>query len=81
MLTADIAPFFNPGSLGSLLAQHPAPTFARLKQAVWTVLSLDTGTAEQHHVRSGGSAGAGGTAATAGPGQHDPSTDQVDGDE
>lgn len=83
VLTADIAPFFNPGSLGSLLAQHPAPTFARLKQAVWTVLSLDTGTAEQHQVRPGrgtGPAGgaAGGTAEPRGTDHHE---DQVDGDE
>ncbi|GAA2168686.1 hypothetical protein GCM10010403_30030 [Glycomyces rutgersensis] len=81
MLT-DLAPYLNGSAIVEALTRLPAPTFERLRQAVWTVLSLDTGTgtAEQHHVRSGG-AGAGGTAEAAGPGQHDPSTDQVDGDE
>ena len=81
MLT-DLAPYLNGSAVVETLTRLPAPTFERLRQAVWTVLSLDTGTgtAEQHHVRSGG-AGAGGTAEAAGPGQHDPSTDQVDGDE
>ncbi|WP_335991549.1 sigma-70 family RNA polymerase sigma factor [Glycomyces sp. MUSA5-2] len=81
MLTADIAPFFNPGSLGSLLAQHPAPTFARLKQAVWTVLSLDTGTAEQHQVRPGRGTGPGAAGGAAEPRGTDHHEDQVDGDE
>ncbi|MFG3341605.1 sigma-70 family RNA polymerase sigma factor [Glycomyces sp. NPDC048151] len=84
MLYADFAPYangtyLNGGAVLTALTRLPAPTFERLRQAVWTVLSLDTGTAEQHHVRSGG--GAGGAAEAAGPDQHDPSTDQVDGDE
>jgi RNA polymerase sigma-70 factor, ECF subfamily len=79
MLT-DLAPYLNGSAVVETLTRLPAPTFERLRQAVWTALSLGTGTAEQHHVRSGG-AGAGGTAEAAGPGQHDPSTDQVDGDE
>lgn len=82
MLTADFAPYLNGSAIVETLTRLPAPTFERLRQAVWTVLSLDTGTAEQHHVHPGaGAAGAGGAAATHGPEQHDPSTDQVDGDE
>lgn len=78
MLDADFAPYLNGSAIAATLPRLPVPTFDRLRQALWTVLSLDTGTAEQHHVRSGG---AGGTAEAAGPDQHDPSTDQVDGDE
>jgi RNA polymerase sigma-70 factor, ECF subfamily len=81
MLTADFAPYLNGGAIVETLTRLPAPTFERLRQAVWTALSLDTGTAEQRHVRSGGGPSAGGTAEAAGPEQHDPSTDQVDGDE
>lgn len=80
MLTADFAPYLNATAVAETLVRLPAPTFERLRQAVWTVLSLDTGTAEQHHVRSGAGA-AGGATEAAGPDQHDPSTDQVDGDE
>lgn len=80
MLTADFAPYLNATAVAETLVRLPAPTFERLRQAVWTVLSLDTGTAEQHHVRSGAGS-AGGATEAAGPDQHDPSTDQVDGDE
>jgi RNA polymerase sigma-70 factor (ECF subfamily) len=84
-LFTDLVPYLNGSAVADALSQLPAPTFERLRQAVWTVLSLDTGTAEQHHVRSGGgTAGAAGTTETAGgggPEHHDPSTDQVDGDE
>jgi RNA polymerase sigma-70 factor (ECF subfamily) len=87
ILNADLAPFLRGSAFAEALLQ-PTPTFERLRQAVWTVLSLDTGTAEQHHVRSGsgaaGTTGAGGATETSGhsgPEQHDPSTDQVDGDE
>ena len=84
-LFTDLFPYPGGSAVADALSQLPAPTFERLRQAVWTVLSLDTGTAEQHHVRSGGgTAGAAGTTETSGrtgPEQHDPSTDQVDGDE
>ncbi|MDA1362000.1 sigma-70 family RNA polymerase sigma factor [Glycomyces luteolus] len=81
MLTADLVPYMYGGSaIVENLTRLPAPTFERLRQAVWTVLSLGTGTAEQHHVRPGSSMGAGATEASS-PEQHDPSTDQVDGDE
>jgi RNA polymerase sigma-70 factor (ECF subfamily) len=79
VLNADLAPFLHGSAFAEALT-HTTP-FERLRQAVWTVLSLDTGTTEQHHVRSGGG-GAGGATATpghAGPGHHD--ADQVDGDE
>jgi RNA polymerase sigma-70 factor (ECF subfamily) len=78
----DFAPFPNGGA--AALPQLPSPTFERLRQAVWTVLSLDTGTAEQRHVRGGGAAGAAGvteTSVQSGPEDHDPSAAQVDGDE
>ncbi|MQM28405.1 hypothetical protein, partial [Glycomyces albidus] len=68
-LTADIAPFTYDGTIAEALVRLPAPALARLKQAVWTVLSLDTGTAEQHQVRPGrgtGPGAAGGAAAPAG---------------
>jgi RNA polymerase sigma-70 factor (ECF subfamily) len=82
----DIVPFLNGSAIAGALSQLPAPTFERLRQAVWTVLSLDTGTAEQHAVLPGsGAAGTGGATETAGPAgpeqHHDPSADQVDGDE
>jgi RNA polymerase sigma-70 factor (ECF subfamily) len=80
----DFAPFLNGSAIADALSQLPAPTFERLRQAVWTVLSLDTGTAEQHAVRPGGAAGTGGATETSGhtgPEQHDHSVDQVDGDE
>lgn len=80
----DIAPFLNGSAIADALSQLPAPTFERLRQAVWTVLSLDTGTAEQHAVRPGGAAGTGGATETSGhggPEQHDQNVDQVDGDE
>ncbi|WP_197717215.1 ECF subfamily RNA polymerase sigma factor, BldN family [Glycomyces terrestris] len=82
MLTADIAPVLRSGSIADALTRLPGPTFERLKQAVWTVLSLDTGTAEQHQVRPGRGAGpgaAGGAAAEPRGGDHH--EDQVDGDE
>ncbi len=94
VLTADIAPFFYNESIAEALVRLPAPTLARLKQAVWTVLSLDTGTAGQHQVRPGrgtGPGAAGGTGGTAsGTGGTASGTveprgtdheDQVDGDE
>ncbi|WP_344490437.1 ECF subfamily RNA polymerase sigma factor, BldN family [Glycomyces endophyticus] len=79
MLTADIAPIFRSGSIADALTGLPGPTFERLKQAVWTVLSLDTGTAEQHQVRPGRGTGpgAGGAAEPRGTDNED----QVDGDE
>ncbi|MCC3763528.1 sigma-70 family RNA polymerase sigma factor [Glycomyces sp. TRM65418] len=84
-LFTDIAPYLSGGAVADALSQLPAPTFERLRQAVWTVLSLDTGTAEQQHVRrGGGDAGAAGATETSAPGapeQSDPSADQVDGDE
>ncbi|HEX2144294.1 MAG TPA: ECF subfamily RNA polymerase sigma factor, BldN family [Glycomyces sp.] len=87
-LTADIAPFLRDSAIAETLSQLPAPTFQRLRQAVWTVLSLDTGTAEQHQVRSGsGATGVAGATETPGRGpeqQHDGAqhdSDQVDGDE
>jgi RNA polymerase sigma-70 factor (ECF subfamily) len=85
VLTADIAPIFRSGSIADALTRLPGPTFERLKQAVWTVLSLDTGTAEQHQVRPGRGTGpgaggtAGGTAEQRGADQQH--EDQVDGDE
>ncbi|WP_245712272.1 ECF subfamily RNA polymerase sigma factor, BldN family [Glycomyces sambucus] len=85
MLTTDIAPLLRSGSIADALTRLPGPTFERLKQAVWTVLSLDTGTAEQHQVRPGrgtgpGAAGGapGGAAEPRGTENHE---DQVDGDE
>ncbi|MEU6857824.1 ECF subfamily RNA polymerase sigma factor, BldN family [Glycomyces sp. NPDC046736] len=71
--TPDFTSFLRAGAVADALSQ-PASTFERLRQAVWTVLSLDTGTAEQHQVRSGSGAG-GATEAAPDPG------DQVDGDE
>jgi RNA polymerase sigma-70 factor (ECF subfamily) len=85
VLTADIAPIFRSGSIADALTRLPGPTFERLKQAVWTVLSLDTGTAEQHQVRPGRGTGpgAGGTAGGAAEqrGTDQQHEDQVDGDE
>lgn len=85
------APFPRAGLLAEVLAQLPASTFERLKQAVWTVLSLDTGTgfeagtAEQHQVRSGresaGSAAAGRTGQAHRHRRDQNDADQVDGDE
>jgi RNA polymerase sigma-70 factor (ECF subfamily) len=81
----DLAPFTNGSAVAGALTRLPAPTFERLRQAVWTVLSLDTGTAEQHQLRPGnGPAGAGGATVApgqSGPDQPEPNTDQVDGDE
>ncbi|WP_419774940.1 ECF subfamily RNA polymerase sigma factor, BldN family [Glycomyces harbinensis] len=81
MLTTDFAPFPTGSAFAEALSRLPAPTFERLKQAVWTVLSLDTGTAEQHQVRPGPeAAGAGGAAGMhAAPESSGP--DQADGDE
>jgi RNA polymerase sigma-70 factor (ECF subfamily) len=84
-LFTDLVPYINGSAVADALSQLPAPTFERLRQAVWTVLSLDTGTAEQHDVRAGsgtaGVAGATKTSGRTGPEHHDPSADQVDGDE
>lgn len=81
LLTRDFAPFPSVGAFAEALTQLPAPTFERLKQAVWTVLSLDTGTAEQHAVHPGPeAAGSGGAADVRGAPEHS-DNDQVDGDE
>ena len=77
--TADFAPLPSAGAAS--LTQLPAPTFERLKQAVWTVLSLDTGTAEQHHVRPGSEVAGSGDATVVRTGPEPSDGDQVDGDE
>ncbi|WP_231492269.1 ECF subfamily RNA polymerase sigma factor, BldN family [Glycomyces sp. NRRL B-16210] len=78
--TTASAPFPRAGAVAGALSQLPASTFEALKQAVWTVLSLDTGTAEQHQVHSGrGSSG--GAVASPGAGREQQDGDQADGDE
>ncbi|THV29980.1 ECF subfamily RNA polymerase sigma factor, BldN family [Glycomyces paridis] len=77
MFTADTAPFLRARAIAEALANVPASTFEGLKQAVWTVLSLDTGTAEQHQVGGGAASGA----AVGAPGREQHDGDQVDGDE
>ena len=89
ILTADNALFLHGSAIVEALTRLPAPTYERLRQAVWTVLSLDTGTAEQRQIRSGsgagGAAGVAGATETSGQGpEHDSAphdADQVDGDE
>lgn len=51
MLTADTVPFLHGDSISGALPLTAAPALERLRQAIWAVLSLDTGTAEQHSVR------------------------------
>ncbi|WP_255671605.1 ECF subfamily RNA polymerase sigma factor, BldN family [Glycomyces amatae] len=79
-LTSDFAPFPTGGALAEALSRLPTPTFERLRQAVWTVLSLDTGTAEQRQVRPGPEAAGAGAAGLRGAPEQS-GGDQVDGDE
>jgi RNA polymerase sigma-70 factor (ECF subfamily) len=81
LLTTASAPFPIGSGLAEALSRLPAPTFERLKQAVWTVLSLDTGTAEQHHVRPGPERAADAGDAAGLQSAPEPAGDQVDGDE
>jgi RNA polymerase sigma-70 factor (ECF subfamily) len=49
--TADTVLFLSGGASAGALELTAAPPLERLRQALWAVLSLDTGTAEQHSVR------------------------------
>ncbi|GAB3234844.1 hypothetical protein GCM10027447_32290 [Glycomyces halotolerans] len=82
-LTADTAPFTGGVMHTDLLPPNAAAGLERLRQALWTALSLDTGTAAQRSL--GLDADAGAATETAGPphgGRHRRETeDQVDGEE
>lgn len=85
--TAGSALFLHGDSIADALSLIATPALERLRHAVWAVLSLDTGTAEQHAVRtdtavSSGTAPSGtGTPPRQGGRHRRESEDQVDGEE
>ncbi|WP_081687325.1 ECF subfamily RNA polymerase sigma factor, BldN family [Glycomyces tenuis] len=80
--TADTVPFLHGGAIAGALSLTAAPPLERLRHALWAVLSLDTGTAEQHSVRVGRSApDTAETARTRGGKHRREPEEQVDGEE
>ncbi|GAB3657115.1 ECF subfamily RNA polymerase sigma factor, BldN family [Glycomyces tarimensis] len=85
MPTADTVPFLRGNSIAEVLALTGTASLERLRHALWAVLSLDTGTAEQNSVHAGPAADQGAApSAEADPhsGKHrrEPE-DQADGEE
>ena len=84
-LTVEAVPFLRGSMISDVLSLTATPSLERLRHALWAVLSLDTGTAEQNSVHVGPShaaAGAGGATADPHGGKHrrEPE-EQVDGEE
>jgi len=78
----DIVPLPSGGSMAGALPPSAAPNLERLRHAVWAVLSLDTGTAEQKSVRVESTTSDKGTATRPRGGKHRrEQEDQVDGEE
>jgi RNA polymerase sigma-70 factor (ECF subfamily) len=80
--TTDIVPLPSGAAIAGALPPTTAPNLERLRHAVWAVLSLDTGTAEQSSVRVESAASDRGTATRPQGGKHRrEQEDQVDGEE
>lgn len=82
--TADSVLFLHGDSIADALSLAATPALERLRHAVWAVLSLDTGTAEQHAARTDAAVSAPGGTETPprqGGRHRRESEDQVDGEE
>lgn len=78
----DIVPLSPGEAIAEALSLTVTPSLERLRQAVWAVLSLDTGTAEQNSVRVGPATSDSTAATRAQGGRHRrDQEEQVDGEE